>query len=128
MKKYTITVIDNETGKPADVNGKPIQADTDVLLIAWGEENGVREVGLNQNAWDTKEKRRGAIRALLEMADNLCGGPDAEAAMDALAGFTVFFAEIMERHLGAKGGAALCMHMAEELARRAVMETEAKGA
>lgn len=126
MKKYTITVIDNETGKPAEVNGKTIQADTDVLLIAWGEENGVREVGLNQAAWDTTEKRSSAIRALLEMADNLCGGPDEEAATDALASYTVFFTEIMERHLGAKGGAALCMHMAEELARRACTKTEAE--
>lgn len=126
MKKYTITVIDNETGKPAEVNGKPIQADTDVLLIAWGEENGVREVGLNQNAWSTKEKRQSAIRALLEMADNLCGGPDEEAATDALAGFLAYVTEVIEKRLSPKGGAALCMHMAEELARRACMETEAK--
>ena len=126
MKKYTITIIDNETGKPAEVNGKPIQADTDVLLIAWGEENGVREVGLNQAAWDTNEKRRGAIRALLEMADNLCGGPDEEAATDALAGFLACVAEILEERLSPKGGAALCLHMAEELARRACTETEAK--
>lgn len=126
MKKYTITVIDNETGKPAEVNGKPIQADTDVLLIAWGEENGVREVGLNQAAWDTEEKRRGAIRALLEMADNLCGGPDEEAATDALASFLAYVTEVIEKRLSPKGGAALCMHMAEELARRACMETEAK--
>ena len=126
MKKYTITVIDNETGKPAEVNGKTIQADTDVLLIAWGEENGVREVGLNQAAWDTTEKRSGAIRALLEMADNLCGGPDEEAATDVLAGFLAYVTEIIEKRLSPKGGAALCMHMAEKLARRACMETEAK--
>lgn len=126
MKKYTITVIDNETGKPAEVNGKPIKADTDVLLIAWGEENGVCEVGLNQAAWSTKEKRSGAIRATLEMADNLCGGPDKEAATDALATYTVVFTEIMERHLGAKSGAALLMHMAEELAKQACEEMEAK--
>lgn len=126
MKEYTITVIDNETGKPADVNGKPIQADTDVLLIAWGEENGVREVGLNQNAWDTNDKRSGAIRALLEMADNFCGGPDEEAATDALAVFLAYVTEIIEKRLSPKRGAALCMHMAEELARRAIMETEAK--
>lgn len=126
MKKYTITVIDNETGKPADVNGMPIQADTDVLLIAWGEENGVREVGLNQAAWSTKEKRQSAIYALLEMADNLCGGPDKEAATDALASFLAYVTEVIEKRLSPKGGAALCMHMAEELARRVVMETEAK--
>lgn len=126
MKKCTITVIDNETGKPAEINGRPIQAETDVLLIAWGEENGVRGAGLNQNAWDTKEKRQSAIRALLEMADNLCGGPEEEAAKDALASFVAYVTEIIEKRLSPKGGAALCMHMAEELARRAVMETEAK--
>lgn len=126
MKKYTITVIDNETGKPAEVNGKTIQADTDVLLIAWGEENGVREVGLNQNAWDTNEKRSSAIRALLEMADNLCGGPDEEAATDALASYMAHVTEVLQKRLSPKGGAALCMHMAEELARRAFEEKEAK--
>lgn len=73
MKKYTITVIDNETGKPAEVNGKTIQADTDVL-----------------------------------------------------AGFLAYVTEIIEKRLSPKGGAALLMHMAEELARRACMETEAK--
>ena len=126
MKKYTITVIDNETGKPAEVYGKPIQADTDVLLIAWGEENGVREVGLNQNAWDTKEKRAGAIRALLEMADNLCGGPDEEAATDALATLMALITELLQRRLSPKGGAALALHIAEELARRACEEKEAR--
>lgn len=126
MKKYTITVTDNETGKPAEINGKPIQAETDVLLIAWGEENGVRQIGLNQTAWATKEKRTSAIRALLEMADNLCGGPDADAAIDALASYTVIFTEIVERHLGAKSGAALLIHMAEELAKQACMKKEAK--
>lgn len=126
MKKYTITVMDNETGKPAEVNGRPIQADTDVLLIAWGEENGVREVGLNQIAWDTKEKRSGAIRALLDMADNLCGGPDVDAANDALAGFLAYVTEIIEKRLSPKGGAALALHMAEVLAWRACKETEAK--
>lgn len=126
MKKYTITVTDNETGKPAEINGKPIQAETDVLLIAWGEENGVRQIGLNQTAWATKEKRTSAIRALLEMADNLCGGPDADVAIDALASYTVIFTEIVERHLGAKSGAALLIHMAEELAKQACMKKEAK--
>ncbi len=126
MTKYAVTVIDNETGKAAEVNGNPIQAETDVLLIAWGEENGVRTVGLNQNAWDTKEKRSGAIRALLEMADNLCGGPDEEAATDALAGFLAYVTEIIEKRLSPKGGAALCMHVAEELARRACTEKEAE--
>ncbi len=126
MSKFTVTVIDNETGKIAEVNGKPIQAETDVLLIAWGEENGVREVGLNQAAWDTNEKRRGAIRALLEMADNLCGGPDEEDATDALASYMAYVTEVLQKRLSPKGGAALCMHMAEELARRAFEEKEAK--
>ena len=126
MKKYLITVIDNETGKPAKINGKPIQADTDVLLIAWGEENGVRQIGLNQSGWGSKERRATAIRALLEMADNLCGGPDKEDATDALASYMAYVTEVLQKRLSPKGGAMLCMHMAEELARRACMETEAK--
>lgn len=126
MRKFTVTVIDNETGKVAEVNGKPIQSETDVLLIAWGEENGVRQIWLNQDGWGTKLKRAAAIRALLEMADNLCGGPDKEAATDALASYMAFVTEVLQKRLSPKGGAALCMHMAEELARRAFEEKEAK--
>jgi len=126
MKKYTVTVIDNETGKTAEVKGNPITAETDVLLIAWGEENGVREVGMNQNAWDTKEKRGAAIRSLLEMAGNLCGGPDEDAASDALATLLVYITELLAERASPKLGATLCMHMAEELARRACKEMEAK--
>ena len=125
MRKFTVTVIDNESGTIAEVNGKPFHAETDVLLIAWGEEKGVREVGLNQNGWDTKEKRSGAIRALLEMADNLCGGPDEENATYALAAYMAYVTEVLQKRLSPKGGAALCMHMAEELARRAFEEKEA---
>ncbi len=126
MKKYTVTVIDNETGMPAEVNGKPIQAETDVLLIAWGEENGVREVGLNQTAWATKEKRTSAIRALLEMADNLCGGEDTEGAATALSTVLYKVTQLLAKYLGPKNGAKLAMTMAEELAKKACMEKEAE--
>lgn len=126
MKKYTVTVIDNETGTLAEVGGKYLQAETDVLLIAWGEENGVREVGLNQSAWNTEESRSAAVRALLEMAGNLCGGPGEEIAKGAMAALLAQVVETMEARMDPELGAALCLHMAEELARRALKGTEEK--
>lgn len=126
MKKYTVTVIDNETGKPAEVEGKPIQAETDVLLIAWGEENGVRKVGLNQKAWAAPVKRASAVGALMEMAENLCGGEDTEGAVTALSTVMYKVTELLAEALGPKNGAKVAMTMAEELAKKACMEKEAE--
>lgn len=125
-KKYTVTVIDNETGNIAMVKDKPIQEETDGMLIVWGEEEGIREVGLNLEVWESTEKRTAVIKALFDLANVLCSTPDKEAAASALASYVIFVTDTLEKQLTAEGGAVLCMSMAEELARRAVTEREAK--
>ncbi len=125
MKKYTITVIDNETGKPAVVNGLPIETETDALLILWEEPTGLRKIGLNQKAWEPEGKRTLAIACLLEMVKNLCCSKEPEESRVAIATVLSDVEDMLEGFIGPEAAARVMAEMAEYLAKKAVLGKEA---
>lgn len=125
MSKYHVTVIDNETEKPAMVNGLPIEAETDALLILWEEPTGLRKIGLNQKAWEPEGKRTLAIACLLEMVKNLCCSKEPKESTAAIAKMVADVEEMLEGFIGPEGAARVLAEMAESLAQKAVLGKEA---
>lgn len=126
MSLYHVTVIDNETGRPAVVNGLPVEVETDTLLILWEEPTGLRKIGLNQTAWMPEGKRHLAIACLLEMVENLCRSKDPDVICGALAKMLADVEEMLEGFVGPEGAARALAEMAEHLAKKAVLEKGAQ--
>lgn len=129
MKKYRVTVTDPESGSVVRLEGDPLQEDAAAVMMCIDTGHGFRTVGLNQGTWTGEKKRCTAIGEIMGAVENLCRrdeNEDDEGENVGLAALLAKTLEILEEHLGPKRAAAILMHGAELLAKKAVEKMEGK--
>jgi len=125
MKRYRVTVTDQESGSVVQLEGDPLQEDAAAVMMCIDTGAGLRTIGLNQSAWTEEKKRCTVIGEIMGAVENLCRGDD-DGENIGLAAMLAKTLDILKEHLGPKQAALILMEGAELMAKDAVEAMEGR--